>query len=140
MVSGKADPSGAGEEFKDQQTKKNQYNTSEFFLPTWRGTSLELVLYILCKHYCSNQVVQQIKAGVDIPEHPIFDESLIGMAAHEASHPKYKQVFMALFIKKKSRGQRTGTQHVTNRYTASTSVSSARPANSKMIDKKDTTK
>jgi hypothetical protein len=44
-----------------------------------------------------------MKAEVEIPEHPIFDENTVGMASHEASHSVYKQIFMALFVKKKLR-------------------------------------
>ena len=57
VVSGQQRPEGAGNEYKKQlNSKGSNYNTSEFFIPNWKGTSLELLLYIICKHYCSIDV------------------------------------------------------------------------------------
>ena len=101
MVSTKQKPEGAGEEFKKMQSKKNQFTTSEFFIPNWKGTSLELVLYVLCKHYASHEIVEQIKAGAELPDHPILHEDLFGMGTNSALSAKYKKVFQVLFIKRK---------------------------------------
>ena len=44
-----------------------------------------------------------MKAEIEVPEHPIFDENTVGMASYEASHSSYKNIFMAIFVKKKLR-------------------------------------
>ena len=57
LVSSLEKPEGAGNEYKKQlNTKGSSVGTSEFFIPNWKGTSLELLLYIVAKHYCSIDV------------------------------------------------------------------------------------
>ena len=67
VVSGLQRPEGAGAEYKKQMKKKeSSIGTQEFFIPNWKGSPLELVLYIICKHYCSIDIAKQVKAGAEL--------------------------------------------------------------------------